>query len=80
MGGRKLAGGEPPECTRDLGGERLLGLKGRDPTVPYFEEREYLELRTKKAGERWFFYPTIKTLTHNCSCLKDLQGQKWRRA
>lgn len=22
--------GDPPECTRDLGGERLSGLKGRD--------------------------------------------------
>jgi hypothetical protein len=21
-----------------------------------------------------------KTMTHDCSCLKDLQGQKWRRA
>ena len=21
-----------------------------------------------------------KTLTHNCSCLKELQGQNWRRA
>jgi hypothetical protein len=27
-GSRRL--GEPPECTRDLGGERLLGLKGRE--------------------------------------------------
>ena len=22
--------GDPPECTRDLGGERISGLKGRD--------------------------------------------------
>ena len=22
--------GDPPECTRDLGGERLSGLKGKD--------------------------------------------------
>jgi hypothetical protein len=27
-GGRRL--GDPPECTRDLGGERLSGLKERD--------------------------------------------------
>jgi hypothetical protein len=24
--------------------------------------------------------PQSKTLTHNCSFLKELQGQKWRRA
>jgi hypothetical protein len=28
---REMGGwGDPPECTRDLGGERLSGLKGRD--------------------------------------------------
>ena len=28
---REVGGwGDPPECTRDLGGERFSGLKGRD--------------------------------------------------
>ena len=25
-------------------------------------------------------HPTVTTLTHNCSCLKELQGWKWREA
>ena len=26
----------------------------------------------------WGCHPTVKTLTHNCSCLKELHAWKWR--
>jgi hypothetical protein len=28
----------------------------------------------------WAWHPTVTSQTHNCSCLKKLQGQKWRGA
>jgi hypothetical protein len=28
----------------------------------------------------WGCHPTVKTLTQNCSCLKEMQGQNWTRA
>jgi hypothetical protein len=32
--------GDPPECTRDLGGERFSGLKGTLNEMPESRERE----------------------------------------
>ena len=36
----------------------------------------------EKQGIKWkggVVIPQSKTLTQNCSCIKELQGQKWRR-
>ena len=77
--------GNPLECTRDLGDERILGLKQRDlDEMAYSGERELVEsTSSRKTGhqvEGWGCHPTVKTLTQNCSCLKELQGCKWRGA
>ena len=75
----------PLECTRDLGGERLSGLKGRDlrwNALQWGEGtyRAHLQQKDRASSEGWGCHPTVKTLTHNCSCLKELQGWKWRGA
>jgi hypothetical protein len=74
--------GDPPECTRDLGGERLSGIKGRDlDEMLNNKERELIvstSIRKAASSEGWGCHPTVKPLTHNCSCLKELQGWKWR--
>jgi hypothetical protein len=31
-------------------------------------------------NEGGYCHPTVTTLTHNCSCLNELQGWKWREA
>jgi hypothetical protein len=64
--------GDPPECTRDL--------EGTLDEMPNSREREIIEpTSSRKTGyqmrERGC-QPT--TLTHNCSCHKELQGGKWR--
>jgi hypothetical protein len=46
-------------------------------------ERELIEptsSRKTASGEGWGCYLTVIPLTHNCSCLKEFQGWKWRRA
>jgi hypothetical protein len=45
-------------------------------------ERELIEVQQedRTSSEGWGCYPTVTTLTHNCSCLKELQGWKWRGA
>jgi hypothetical protein len=47
-------------------------------------ERELVEYTSsRKAGHQLrdeAAIPQSKTLTYNCSCLKELQRQKWRRA
>jgi hypothetical protein len=51
--------------------------------MPYNRKRELIEpISIRKTGlqmtERG--HPTVTFLTHNCSCLKELQGWKWREA
>jgi hypothetical protein len=47
--------------------------------TPNSRERELIEptpagrLQVKK----WGCHPTVTSLIHNCSCLKELQGWKW---
>jgi hypothetical protein len=33
-----------------------------------------------KTGYLWGCHSTVTLLTHNCSCLKELKGWKWRGA
>jgi hypothetical protein len=51
-------GGNPPECTSDLGGERLSGLKGRDlrgDALQWGEGtcRAYLQQKVGASSEGW---------------------------
>ena len=52
--------------------------------MPYTGEREVVEptssLKTCNQVRGGVAIPQSKTLTHICSCLKELHGQKWRRA
>ena len=60
-------------CSKDLGGDRLPGLKGRDMDKV---------LSSGGTGIKWSDGVEIlytKPLIQKCSCLKDLQGQNWRR-
>jgi hypothetical protein len=34
----------------------------------------------RASSDGWGCHPTVTSLTHNCSCLKQLQGWKWRGA
>jgi hypothetical protein len=49
---------------------------------PYSGEREFVEFtsdrKTVHQVEGWGCNPTIKNLTQNCFCLKELQEQKRR--
>ena len=51
--------------------------------MPYSREWELVETTSsRRIGhqlEGWGWHPTVKTLAQNCSCLKELQGQKCRR-
>jgi hypothetical protein len=49
--------------------------------MPYSEERELVEPTSiRKTEHQGMGLPSqSKTLTQNCSCLKELQGQKWKR-
>jgi hypothetical protein len=47
--------------------------------MPDSRERELIEL-TSSRKMREGGHPTVTTLTHNCSYLKELQGWKWREA
>jgi hypothetical protein len=49
--------------------------------VPDSGERELVEPTSSgKTGHLWGCHPTVTPLTHNCFCLKELQGWKWRGA
>ena len=49
--------------------------------VPDSGERELVEPTSSgKTGHLWGCHPTVTLLTHNCSCLKELKGWKWRGA
>jgi len=57
--------------------------RGTLDEMPYSGERELIEpTSSRNMGHHkgWSCYPPVKALTHNCSCLKELQGWKWRRA
>jgi hypothetical protein len=40
------------------------------------ELRAHLQQKDRASSEGWGCHPTVKTLTHNYSCLKELQGWK----
>jgi hypothetical protein len=48
------------------------------PTVETY--RAHLQQKDRTWSEGWGCHPTVKTLTHNCFCLKELQEWKWRGA
>jgi hypothetical protein len=51
--------------------------------MPDSRERELKEpTSSRKTGHQMKDggHPTVTTLTHNCLCLKELQGRKWRGA
>jgi hypothetical protein len=50
--------------------------------MPYSRERELIDsTSSRKMGHQMREEVAIlKTLTYNCSCLKELQGWKWRGA
>ena len=73
---QEVGEGVPPECTRDLGGERFSGLKDEMLDSKVRELIEPTSIR-KTSSEGGGCHPTVKTLTHNCFCLKKLQGWKW---
>jgi hypothetical protein len=56
---------------------------GTSDEMAYSGERELLESTySRKKGyqvEGYGCHPLSKTLTQNCSCLKELQCQNWRR-
>ena len=57
--------------------------RGTVDEIPYSGERELVEPTSsrKRAHQvrEGVAIPQSKTLTHNCSALKETQGQKWRR-
>jgi hypothetical protein len=40
----------------------------------------HLQKEERTSSDRWGCHPTVTTLTYTCSCLKELQGWKWRAA
>jgi hypothetical protein len=48
------------------------------PIVGTGSNRAHLQQEDKTSRERWGSHPTVTSLTHNYSCLKELQGWKWR--
>jgi hypothetical protein len=57
--------------------------RGTLDEIPNSGEREIVKpTSSRKTGhqaEGWVAIPQSNTLTQNFSCLKELQGQKWRR-
>ena len=76
--GRRLW--DSPEFTRDLGGVKLSGLKGRDlwwNALQWGEEtcRAHLQQKDRVSSEERGCYPTVKTLTHYCSFWKNCRDE-----
>jgi hypothetical protein len=46
----------------------------------YSGERELIEQKDRTSSDGWGCHPTVKSLTHNSSSVKELQGWKWRGA
>jgi hypothetical protein len=68
-----------------MGGERLSGLKGRNFRWNVLEWgagicRAHLQQKGGASSEEGVAISQSETLTHNCSCLNELQGLKWRGA
>jgi hypothetical protein len=42
--------------------------------------RTHLQQKNRVSIEGWGCYPTVKTLTHNCSYLKECRDGKWKEA
>jgi hypothetical protein len=42
--------------------------------------RVHLQQEDRASNEREGAHPIVTTLTHNCSCMEELQGWKWRGA
>jgi hypothetical protein len=69
------------ECTRDLGGKRSSGLRGRDFrwNAQKWRGKLYNPPPVEGQGIKWrdeVAIPQSKILTQNCSCLKELQRLK----
>ena len=89
--GKGLKSLGPPE-RKVTSGNRRLGEPSRmyqkdfqdSREELYTEEKEFIEpplqQEDRTSSEGWGCHPTVTTLTHNCSCLKELQGWKWRGA
>ena len=74
----------PLKCSRDLEVREPQNSKGKTlDEMPNGGEKELVEStssrKTEYQVEGWGCYPTVKTLTQNCSSLKELWGQKWQR-
>jgi hypothetical protein len=70
---------EPLESPRDLESERLPGLKGND-ICQNAQQRDGTrrdQLQQRDIAQNYHLASTF--LTKNCSCLKEIQGQKWSR-
>ena len=48
---QEVEGWDPLECTRDLGGERLSGLKESLDEMPYIGERELVKPTSSRKTE-----------------------------
>ena len=66
---------------RDLGSERLPGIKGRNlrlNALPYSREKELIEPTSsqedKISSEGWGCHPTVTSLTHNCFIWKNYRN------
>ena len=75
---------DPLECTKTWEVRVSQDSKGGTlDEMPKSREREVREpTSSRKTGHqmREEGHPTVITLTQNCSCLKELQGWKWRGA
>jgi hypothetical protein len=76
--------GDPLESTRDLGSERLSGLNEHDLRRNAYQWGQGTQ--SPSTGDEQSFKkrncvvnPQSIFLTQKCSCLKEIQGQRWRR-
>ena len=72
--------GEPSRKYQRPGGERLSELNGGDLSKNGQQWKSKSPPPADRQGLKWRDGLTkSKFLTQNCFCLKELQGQKWRR-
>ena len=76
--------GNSLESPRDLECERLPGLNGGDlgQSAQQWGKGTHSPTLVNRQGPMWrnrVTNPQSKFLFQNCSCLKEQQGQKWRR-
>jgi hypothetical protein len=48
------------------------------PTLGRGNLKTHFQQKHKASTQEWGCHPIVKTLTHNCFCLRELQGWKWR--